>query len=148
MLPGQTLMCGREAISSGHYLATQAGMEILANGGNAVDAGVAAGLALGVIESTYVSVGGVAPIIIKMADARVPITVAGVGTWPRAATSTLFRDRFDGDIPPGIMRTVVPAAPAAWIEALRRFGTMSFAEVARPAIRFAGEGFSGLQAVS
>jgi gamma-glutamyltranspeptidase / glutathione hydrolase len=138
----QTLRCGREAVSSGHYLATVAGIEILANGGNAVDAGVAAGLALGVVESNYVSIAGVAPIIVRMADARVPVTIAGVGTWPSQASCDLFRDRFGGDIPPGVMRTVVPAAPAAWIEALRRFGTMSFAEVAQAAIGFARDGMA------
>ncbi len=47
-----------------------------------------------------------------------------------------------GVIPRGILRTVVPAAPSAWIEALRRFGTMTFAEVAAPAIALARDGFA------
>ncbi len=47
-----------------------------------------------------------------------------------------------GKIPDGVLRTVVPAAPDAWITALRRHGTMRFADVAASAIRFAAEGFS------
>jgi len=56
------------AVSSGHGLATQAGFEILSAGGNAVDAGVAAGIALGVLHSDLVNVAGVAPIMIRMAE--------------------------------------------------------------------------------
>src|SRR5438876_12219479 len=52
------------AISSGHYLATQAGMRILDGGGNAIDAGVAAGICLGVLLSDFVSFAGVAPILV------------------------------------------------------------------------------------
>ena len=47
-----------------------------------------------------------------------------------------------GKIPDGVLRTVVPAAPDAWITALRRHGTLRFADVAAPAIRFAAEGFA------
>ena len=45
-------------------------------------------------------------------------------------------------MPPGILRTVMPAAPDAWITALERYGTMSFGEVAQAAIRFARDGFA------
>jgi gamma-glutamyltranspeptidase/glutathione hydrolase len=141
ILSRPTIMCGREAVSSGHYLATVAAMDVLAAGGNAVDAGVAAGLALGVVEASHVSIGGVAPIIVRMADSPVPVTIAGLGTWPRKASCTAIRDRFGDNIPPGVMRSVVPSAPAAWIEALARFGTMTFGEVAASAIEFARNGF-------
>src|SRR4051812_6770342 len=128
-------MCSQEAASTGHYLATQAAMEILVQGGNAVDAGVAAGLALGVVEASHVSVGGVAPIIIKMADAAAPVTIAGLGVWPRKADCAALRQRFGNAVPRGVLRTVTPAAPAAWIEALRRFAPMSSAAAAAPATR-------------
>ena len=129
------------AISSGHYLATQAGMRILDEGGNAVDAGVAAGICLGILLSDFVSFAGVAPIIVYDAHAGQVHTVAGVGHWPAMATLERFRQRWGGDMPEGIPRTVVPAAPDAWITALRRWGTRSFAEVARPAIALALDGF-------
>jgi gamma-glutamyltranspeptidase/glutathione hydrolase len=129
------------AIASGHELASQAGLEILQAGGNAVDAGVAAGLALGVVHSDLVNVAGVAPIMIRMAKTRQVITIDGLGTWPRRASCELFERQYAGGIPKGILRTVVPGAPAAWLSALRDFGTMNFGEVARFAIRYAKEGF-------
>ena len=129
------------AISSGHGLATQAGFEILSAGGNAIDAGVAAGIALGVLHSDLVNVAGVAPIMIRRADSGEVVTIDGLGTWPRAASAEFFETQHGGAIPEGILRTVVPAAPAAWITALDRFGTMSFGDTARFAIRYAREGF-------
>lgn len=129
------------AISSGHYLATQAGMRILEAGGNAVDAGVAAGICLGIVHSDFVCFAGVAPIIVYEAATGQVETVAGVGHWPAGATLERFLARWGGDMPEGIPRTVVPAAPDAWITALRRWGTRSFAEVAAPAIELAAEGF-------
>ena len=131
----------RHAVVAGHYLAAHAGFQVLEAGGNAVDAGVAGGLALGVVESEYVNVAGVAPILIYLAATGEVVTIAGLGTWPKAASSTFFQTRHGGDIPIGILRTVVPAAPDAWITALEKYGTMSFADVAAAAIRFAGEGF-------
>ena len=131
----------RHMVSSGHYLATQAAFQILEAGGNAVDAGVAGGIALGVVHSQYVNVAGVAPIVLYLAKERRVETISGLGGWPRAVTPDYFQRRHGGQIPAGLLRTVVPAAPDAWITALERHGTMSFAEVAAAATRFAGEGF-------
>ena len=131
----------RHVVSSGHYLATQAGFEILEAGGNAVGAGVAAGLALGVVQSEYVNVAGVAPIIIYLAASREVVTISGLGVWPAAADIDVFVHEHGGSIPDGVLRTVVPAAPDAWITALRHYGTMSFGEVAAAATRFAADGF-------
>lgn len=129
------------AIAAGHDLATQAGLEVLENGGNAIDAGVAAGLALGVLHSDLVNFAGVAPIMIRMAETGKVITIDGLGVWPEAASVDFFEDRYNGTMPTGIYRTVVPAAPAAWITALSKYGTMSFGDVAQYAARFAREGF-------
>ena len=127
----------RHTISAGQYLAAEAGFQILEAGGNAIDAGVAAGIAMGVVQCEYVNVAGVAPIMIYLAESREVVTISGLGVWPAAATL----DRFDGYIPDGLLRTVVPAAPDAWITALERYGTMRFCEVAKEAIRFARDGF-------
>jgi gamma-glutamyltranspeptidase / glutathione hydrolase len=135
------VMACRHVVVSGHYWASQAGFQILEAGGNAVDAGVATGLAIDVLESQFVGFGGVAPIMIYLGDRNEVVTINGVGPWPRAASAALFRDRYDGRIPDGLLHTVVPAAPANWIAALARYGTMSFAEVAGAAIRFARDGF-------
>ncbi len=129
------------AISSGHELASAAGLEILEAGGNAVDAGVAAGIALGVLHSDLVNFAGVAPIILRMAETGEVKTIDGLGSWPRAASAAFFEETFGGEIPEGILRTVVPAAPAAWLTVLRDFGTMTFREVSAAAIRYARDGF-------
>jgi gamma-glutamyltranspeptidase/glutathione hydrolase len=131
----------RHMISAGHAAAAQAGFLVLEAGGNAVDAGVAAGLVLGVVQSDIVNVAGVAPIMVRSGETGEVITIDGLGTWPAAASAAWFRDAHGGAIPPGLRRTIVPAAPASWIEALTRYGTMSFGEVAASAIRLATEGF-------
>jgi gamma-glutamyltranspeptidase/glutathione hydrolase len=135
------IMGTRHLAVAGHYLAAHAGFQILEAGGNAVDAGVAAGIALGVLQSDMVNVAGVAPIILYLADRREVITISGLGYWPRAASVDLFQRDHGGRIPEGILRTVVPASPDAWITALEQYGTLSFADVAAAAIRFARDGF-------
>lgn len=129
------------AVSSGHALATHAAAEVLREGGNAIDAGVAAGIALGVLESELVSVAGVAPIILYSAEHDHVVTISGVGTWPALTDPAAFERDHGGTIPAGVLRTVVPAAPDAWITALDRYGTMNFDEVAHFAIDFAANGF-------
>jgi gamma-glutamyltranspeptidase/glutathione hydrolase len=135
------VMAHKHVVVSGHYWASQAGFQILEAGGNAIDAGVATGLAIDVLESQFVGFGGVAPIIIHLAEANEVVVINGVGPWPRAASAAYFRDRYNGRIPDGLLHTVVPAAPANWIEALARYGTMPFGDVAAAAIRFARDGF-------
>jgi gamma-glutamyltranspeptidase / glutathione hydrolase len=132
----------RHVVASGHHLASQAAMQILEAGGNAVDAGVAGGLALAVVQSHYVNFAGVAPIILYLPEKRNVVTISGLGTWPRAATAELFERQYRNTIPEGLLRTVVPAAPDAWITALDTYGTMSFSEVASAAITLAGNGFA------
>ncbi|ESR27387.1 gamma-glutamyltransferase family protein [Lutibaculum baratangense] len=140
--PHRARIIGRKHMAAaGHYLAAQAAFQALEAGGNAVDAGVAGGIALGVLQSEYVSFGGVAPIMIRMAETGEVVTLSGLGHWPALTDVEHFR-RNGGRIPKGILRTVVPAAPDAWITALERFGTMSYGEVALAARRFAREGFA------
>jgi gamma-glutamyltranspeptidase/glutathione hydrolase len=131
----------RHAVSAGHYLAAAAAFSILEAGGNAVDAGCAAGIALGVLQPDLVNVAGVAPIMIRLADGTVE-SIAGLGWWPKSLPADLFMREHGGTIPDGVLRTVVPAAPDAWITALERHGTMRFADVAASAIRYAAEGFA------
>jgi gamma-glutamyltranspeptidase/glutathione hydrolase len=131
----------RHMAVAGHYGAAHAAFQVLEAGGNAIDAGVAAGIALGVLQCDLVNVAGVAPILIYRAEQDEVLTISGLGTWPKKTDPEIFRREHGGHIPEGLLRTVVPAAPYAWITALERFGTMSFGEVAGAAIRFAGEGF-------
>jgi gamma-glutamyltranspeptidase/glutathione hydrolase len=131
----------RHAVSAGHYLAASAAFSVLEAGGNAIDAGCAAGMSLGVLQPDLVNVAGVAPIMIRLANGQVE-SVAGLGWWPKQLPADLFMREHGGRIPDGVLRTVVPAAPDAWITALERHGTMRFADVASYAIRYAGEGFA------
>jgi gamma-glutamyltranspeptidase/glutathione hydrolase len=138
---GLAVSGARWAIAAGHPLAAQAGARVLEAGGNAIDAGVAAGLCLGVVHCDMVSFAGVAPILVHLAATRDTQQVSGVGPYPRAVRLEHFLERFGGELPPGPPRTVVPAAPRAWLAALERWGTMSFADVAAPALECAERGF-------
>src|SRR5256712_13228351 len=130
----------RWGVAAGHAPAAEAAAHVLGAGGNAIDAGVAAGLCLGVVHPDMVSVAGVAPILVHIARTAETFQVSGVGPYPRASTLEYFRG-LGNQIPPGLPRTVVPAAPAAWCMALERWGTMSFADVAAAATEHAGRGF-------
>ena len=81
-----TIAVTRHAIAAGHYLAATAGFDILQAGGNAIDAGVAAGIALGVVQSDLVNCAGVAPILIYHAEKREVVTIAGLGPGRRRST--------------------------------------------------------------
>ncbi len=136
-----TLYGTSHAVSAGHYLAAAAGFSILESGGNAIDAGCAAGIALAVTHPHEVKFAGVAPIMIRTREGRV-VTIAGLGHWPASFPADLFMREHNGKIPQGILHTVVPAAPDAWITALRDFGTMSFGDVAAASIDICRKGFA------
>ncbi|MBO0345726.1 gamma-glutamyltransferase [Roseibium sp. CAU 1637] len=134
-------MTGHWAVATGHPIATAAATRILQRGGNAADAGVAAGITLGVVQPDLVSFAGVAPIIQYNARTGRVTSQDGVGYWPAAAdVEKMHRDHGD-HVPEGILRTVIPAAPASWIKALSEHGTLTFKDVSEEAIRAAREGF-------
>ena len=135
------------AVSSGHYLATAAGFRILEQGGNAIDAGVATGIAINVVVADNTSFGGVAPIVIYDAGADRVFTLSGLGRWPGNATLEHFLEDRGGDIPTGMERVIVPAAPDAWLMALADHGTMTLEQVITPALELARNGFTVSQAV-
>jgi gamma-glutamyltranspeptidase/glutathione hydrolase len=130
----------RYAVSSTHYLATMAGLRMFALGGNAADAGVAAGIALTVLERHLTDFGGVAPVMFFRPGMARPETIAGVGRWPRRLSLERFLERYGGDMPIGPARYVTPAAPDAWLAALARYGRLTLREVLAPA-RELCEGF-------
>lgn len=138
-----TVIGANYAVSCGHYLAAAAAARVLDRGGNAVDAGVTAAMALAVLQPDIVSFAGVAPTLVYWAGDKSVTSIAGLGYWP--ASTSIDRLIVEGDgenVPEGLLRTVIPAAPATHIEALRRFGTISFAEAAQPAAELAGRGFA------
>ncbi len=140
------------AIAAGSDYATDAGMRMYYQGGNAVDAGVAAMFAASVTEFSHFGFGGEAPILIRTADGKVH-AIAGVGTMPKLATAAFFRNRaflpgevmqapekngLRGMVPvAGIMPALVPGMVDAALVALRDFGTKSFGEAIATATELA-----------
>jgi len=137
-----TLVGERWAVSAGHPLVAQVAADVFGAGGNAVDAGVAAGLAANVVQVDMCSLGGIAPLLVRPAGSDAVWSVSGVGTWGHEVSVAAFRARFGDDMPLGGPVAVVPGAPDAWISALERWGTWSFAEAAAPAIALARDGWA------
>ena len=137
-----TVMGTRHVIAAGNYLSTHAGFMILEAGGNAVDAGVAAGLVSNVVEPHMTGFHGITTIMVYSKDSDAVSTVAGLGWWGEKSTPEWYEKNTGGKIAlGGIYEAIVPGAPDGWLTALERFGTMSFADVAETAIRLAREGF-------
>ena len=127
--------------ATGHYLATAAAYRILEQGGNATDAGVAAGIVLNVTLPQYTSFGGVAPIMVHDAGRGETATISGLGRWPKAASVDYFNRHCGGELPAGVLRTVTPSAADAWLTALKLYGTLTFEQVVTPALELAENGF-------
>lgn len=128
-------------VIASHPAAAMAGLDMLRRGGNAIDAGVATGLALNVVHAHECSFLGVAPTIMYLQDRREVVTLDGLGVWPQAASLDYFQRQHQGQLPPGILRALTPGAADAWFTALARYGTMRFADVVAPAMALAEEGF-------
>ena len=137
-----TVMSRRGVVSSGHYLASETGIEILRRGGNAADAGAAAGFALALLKPQENGIAGEAPTLVYSARAGKAHAISGHGVAPAAATIERFRemgiDMIPGD---GFLPAVVPSAVATYILLLERFGTKRLGEVLAPAIELAEGGF-------
>jgi gamma-glutamyltranspeptidase/glutathione hydrolase len=130
------------AVAAGHYLATQAGAQMLGDGGNAADAACAMGFALQVLEPTQNGPAGEAPVLVYEADADRTWAISGQGTAPAAATLEAMAQRGIERIPPdGFLAATVPAALDAWCRLLERFGTKRLADVIAPARGLAERGF-------
>lgn len=129
------------AVASGHLLATMASHDVLREGGNAFDAGVAGGLCLCVVEHDRTSFGGVAPIILFEAATGTVSTLDGLGTWPLAVSLDWFKQKHGGKFTPGMSTSVTPLAMDAWLLALRKFGTWTFEQAVEAALMYAEDGF-------
>ncbi|MDA8584700.1 gamma-glutamyltransferase [Rhodobacteraceae bacterium] len=143
----KTKQPNKPAVAAGHELAAQIAWDVLQSGGNAVDAGVAGVMALSVLHSEQVQFGGIAPMLVRPPAGEV-FAIDGVGRWPMAIDPEAFVRDHASRIPRGILRTVTPALPAACIEALRRFGTFGFSDLATPAMSLAQNGFPAHQDLS
>ena len=133
-------------ISSGHYLTSMAGMRILLAGGNAFDAMVAASLAAAVVEPIASYSLAAEGVFMLYESASGDLTsLSGQGGAPAAATADFYRSRGHERIPTGPgkdapLSFTQPGIVDAFINMLDRYGTMSFAQVVEPAIRYAEDG--------
>lgn len=133
------------AVAADHELASQAGAEILAQGGNAVDAAIATALALGVVQPAGSGLGGGGFLLVRKADG----TVAALDfreVAPKQASRDMFLDAATGKAVPersrwGGLAVAVPAEPAGLAHALREWGTFKPGQVIAPALRLADKGF-------
>ena len=129
-------------VSSGHSLASLAGIEILKAAGNAFDAGVAVHLALCILQPDYVGFVGVAPFIGYCAKEGKVVSYSGLGVAPKRATIEYFKAKGFTSIPDvGILGQLIPATVDTDVAILQRYGTMSFGRVAAAAIDLAEHGF-------
>jgi gamma-glutamyltranspeptidase/glutathione hydrolase len=130
-------------IASGHYLAARAGQRMFDKGGNAIDAVVASGYALNLLEPQNNGLGGEVPLLIHSAKDGKVYSVSGQGFAGKAATPEWFRkagiDLIPGD---GFLPATVPAAFGSWAFALLRFGTLTLKDVLEPVIDYAESGFA------
>jgi gamma-glutamyltranspeptidase/glutathione hydrolase len=140
----------RGMVVANHPLGAAAGAEMLAGGGNAVDAAVATLFALTVVEPMMVGIFGAGLMHLGMPDGR-GLVLDGYATAPAAARPTLYRPlsdtwpdylRVEGDENVvGPLSVGVPGTLRSWCEALARFGRLDLSTVLQPAIRHAERGF-------
>ena len=127
-------------VTSGHVLASQAGIQTMMAGGNAVDAAIATAAALGVVEPAGSGVGGDGFILIYWAETGQVAAVNATGPAPRAATRETYLK--NGGIPMKGMRSVsVPGLVDGWLLAHERYGALKLEDVFAPAISLCEDGF-------
>jgi gamma-glutamyltranspeptidase / glutathione hydrolase len=128
-------------VAAAHPLSVEAGLFILRQGGNAIDAAVATGLAAAVVMPEMCGLGGDLFAIVSV-DGR-PVSVHGSGKSARNSSIELMRQHGGDKMPyQGPLAVAVPGMVDAYFELLERYGTKSFAEVAEPAISLARDGFA------
>jgi gamma-glutamyltranspeptidase/glutathione hydrolase len=127
-------------VSTGHYRATQVGMDVLKKGGNAFDAGIAAAMALKSMKMCIAGWTGVAPLVLYSAREGLVTTRIGVGPAPAKATLDYFIEHLPRAWS-NPYNAIIPADVDTWCATLARFGTISFEEAAQYTIEIAEEGY-------
>lgn len=133
------------AVSSNSPYATSAGLEILKKGGNAIDAACAISLVLGVVEPYHSGIGGGCFHVVYHKDTNSFYACDARGVAPIKAYRDMFLNK-NGEVDLGLTEfsgrsVAVPALYKAMDKLLKKFGTMTWAEVSAPAIRLAKDGF-------
>lgn len=137
-----TIMGTHGMVATEHYLSAFIGAAILRQGGNAVDAAVAAVFAEGVLNPHMHTLGGEVPMLVALAETGDVVAINGNTAAPQRASIDWFTTHGFSLIPgEGLLAAGVPAACGALLTALERFGTMSLATLLQPALELAREGF-------
>lgn len=133
------------AIASANAYATDAGLEVLAQGGNAFDAAVAVSATLGLVEPESSGLGGGALMLLRLADERREVFVDARERAPLAAHRNLYLDE-GGQVRPqasvdGALAAAIPGLPAALVHVSERYGRLPLSVSLAPAIRLARQGW-------
>lgn len=129
-------------IASPHRLASQAGAQVLRDGGNAIDAAIAANAVLCVVYPHMTSVAGDLMAIVWPAGASEPVGLIGAGRSGELATIDAVRARGHDVMPErGVLTVTVPGTVEAWGRLIERFGTLGWAPLLEPAATLAAEGY-------
>jgi gamma-glutamyltranspeptidase/glutathione hydrolase len=129
-------------VSSGHYLASLAGMRMLHDGGNAVDAALAASLALSVVTPETSGPGGDIFVLVYIKKTGKVEALNASGPAPKRATIEFFREHGHIKVPTeGPLSIAVPGAVDGWSELHQRYGTVELGRIAADAVAYARDGF-------
>lgn len=126
-------------VSTAHYLATQVGARILASGGNAIDAAVAAAFALGVCEPQASGLGGQTMMLVYLFEEEKLFALDGSSRAPNRALGENFNDKSTRRY--GLTATTIPSTPATLAYVLERYGTFKLEEILAPSIELAEKGY-------
>ena len=143
-LPGRSVVMAADAMAAtSQPVATEAALQILRDGGNAIDAAIAACAVLAVVESYSSGIGGDCFLLYHEAASDRLHALNGSGRAPAAATAETIRARGHDSMPDlGILAVTVPGAIDAWYQASQRFGKLDFDRLLQPAIHYAEEGYA------
>jgi gamma-glutamyltranspeptidase / glutathione hydrolase len=146
------IMARNGVVSTSQPLAAQAGLRILQQGGNAIDAAIATAAVLNVVEPESAGIGGDMFAIVYLAKEHRLIGINASGWAPTGATPARLaaqgHDAAAGMPEFGILTVDVPGAVDGWDQLLRRAGTMGFRQVLQPAVELAEQGFPWSQRVA
>ena len=128
--------------ATSHPLATQTAISVLRNGGNAIDAAIAANAVLGLVEPTGCGIGGDLFAIVWSAEEQKLFGLNSSGPAPQNISIQKLKDRGINKIPPyGALPVTVPGAVAGWSALHKRFGNLEFQMLFEDAINYAEKGF-------
>jgi len=142
----QAIADGKAAIASANPLATAAGFEILAKGGNVFDAAVAVSAALAVVEPSGATLGGGGYLLLHRASDNFETMIDARERAPLAAHKDMFLDK-TGKLDPkqpldGALAAAIPGLPAGLVHLSEKYGRLPLADALLPAIRLAQNGFA------